>query len=160
VHALAMLRTRLPQACLTLVGDGVLRAELEELAVQLGVRDALRFLGFTNDVVTLLRSFDVFALASRTEGTSLTLLEAAATALPIVATRVGGNGEIVTHGASGVLVPVGQPAAFAEALEAVAMREDRRSMGERGRQDVVTRYDLAKMVAAYDTLYMEVLRFA
>ena len=55
---------------------------------------------------------------------------------------------------------VGQPAAFAEALEAVAMREDRRSMGERGRQDVVTRYDLAKMVAAYDTLYMEALRFA
>lgn len=158
--ALAILRTRLPHARLTLVGDGVLRKELEDLAEQLGVRDAVNFVGFTNDVASLLPSFDVFALASRTEGTSLTLLEAAAAALPIVATRVGGNAEIVTDGESGLLVPAGQAHVFADALEAMAMRSDRRAMGARGRDDVVARYDLAKMVAAYDTLYTEVLRFA
>ena len=160
LQALAILRARLPQAHLTLVGDGPMRVNLEELAKRLGLCDIVKFAGFAQDVVPLLRSFDVFALASRTEGTSLTLLEAAATALPIVATRVGGNAEIVTHGASGLLVPVGDPEALAEALEAVARREDRRVMGERGREDVIARYDLAKMVAAYDTLYTEVLRFA
>lgn len=160
LQALARLRLRLPRTHLTLAGDGPMRGNLEELAGRLGIRDIVKFLGFTADVVSLLRSFDVFALASRTEGTSLTLLEAAAAGLPIVATRVGGNAEIVTHGASGLLVPVGEPGALAEALEAIAQRVDRRVMGERGREDVVARYDLAKMVAAYDTLYTEVLRFA
>jgi len=158
--AFSMLRTKLPQARLTLVGDGVLRKELEGLSEQLVVREAVNFVGFTNEVASLLPSFDVFALASRTEGTSLTLLEAAAAALPIVATRVGGNAEIVVDGESGLLVPAGQPRLFADALEAVATRIDRRAMGARGRDDVVARYDLAKMVAAYDTLYTEVLRFA
>lgn len=159
LHALSILRERLPQACLTLVGDGALRAELEELSEKLGVRDAVKFVGSTNDVASFLPAFDVFALSSRTEGTSLTLLEAAAAALPIVATHVGGNAEIVVDGESGILVPAGQPRAFAEALETVAMRADRREMGARGRADIVARYDLAKMVAAYDTLYTEVLRF-
>jgi glycosyltransferase involved in cell wall biosynthesis len=160
LHALAILHARLPHARLTLVGDGALRADLEGLVERLGLREVVKFVGFTNDVASFLPAFDVFALASRTEGTSLTMLEAAAAALPIVATRVGGNAEIVVDGESGLLVPAGQPRAFADALEAVAMREDRRAMGARGRADVVARYDLAKMVAAYDTLYAEVLRFA
>ena len=109
---------------------------------------------------SLLPAFDVFALASRTEGTSLTLLEAASAGLPIVATRVGGNAEIVVDGESGLLVPAGEPRAFADALQALVMRDDRRAMGARGREGVVARYDLTKMVAAYDTLYTEVLRFA
>jgi phenylacetate-CoA ligase len=159
LHALSILHGRMPHVCLTLVGDGALRTELEELAATLGLRDAVRFVGSTNDVASLLPSFDVFALSSRTEGTSLTLLEAAAAALPIVATRVGGNAEIVADGETGILVPAGQPRVFAEALETIAMREDRRLMGARGRADMIARYDLAKMVAAYDTLYTEVLRF-
>ncbi len=159
LHAVSILRKRLPHVCLTLVGDGALRAELEELADSLGIREAVKFVGFTNDVASFLPSFDVFALSSRTEGTSLTLLEAAAAALPIVATHVGGNAEIVVDGESGVLVPAGQPRVFAEALERVAIHTDRRAMGARGRADIVARYDLAKMVAAYDTLYNEVLRF-
>jgi glycosyltransferase involved in cell wall biosynthesis len=160
LEAFAMLRARLPQAHLTLVGDGALRTELEELAARLGVREAVTFKGFTSDVASLLPAFDVFALASRTEGTSLTLLEAAAAGLPIVATRVGGNAEIVVDGESGLLVPAGEPRAFADALFALAMSGDRRVMGARGRDGVVARYDLANMVAAYDTLYTEVLRFA
>ncbi len=159
LHALSILRARRPRVCLTIVGDGALRTELEELAAILDLREVVKFVGFTSDVASFLPSFDVFALSSRTEGTSLTLLEAAAAALPIVATRVGGNGEIVEDGESGILVPAGHPRAFADALETVATREDRRAMGARGRADIVARYDLAKMVAAYDTLYTEVLRF-
>lgn len=160
LQALSILRTRVPSACLTLVGDGASRPELERLAERLFPRDVVRFVGYVHDVTTVLPAFDVFALASLTEGTSLTLLEAAATALPIVATRVGGNAEIVQDRESGYLVPAGQAQLFALALEAVATRLDRHAMGQRGREDVVARYDLAKMVAAYDTLYAEVLRLA
>lgn len=160
IAAFAMLRKRLPEARLTLVGDGKLRSTLEDLARRLDVAEVVKFVGYTDEVAEVLPSFDVFALASRTEGTSLTLLEAAAAGLPIVATRVGGNAEIVMDGESGVLVPDGQPEALAEALFAVAQREDRREMGLRGREEVARRYELAKMVAAYDTLYEEVLRFA
>lgn len=160
IEAFAMLRQRLPKARLTLVGDGNLRQELEESTRKLQISEVVKFVGYTNDVADILPSFDVFALASRTEGTSLTLLEAAAAELPIVATRVGGNAEIVVDGESGFLVPDGQPEAFAKALWAVAESGDRRVMGRRGRDEVARRYDLAKMVAAYDTLYDEVLRFA
>ena len=160
IEALSILRARIPRAHLTLVGDGALRRELEESAERFGVRDGVTFFGYASDVASMLPSFDVFALASRTEGTSLTLLEAASAGLPIVATRVGGNVEIVVDGESGILVPVGAPFAFAEALEALATRADRRQMGARGRADVVARYDVGKMVAAYDTLYAEVLRLA
>lgn len=160
IKAFAMLRKSLPAARLTLVGDGALRSMLEELARALGISEAVKFVGYTNDVASLLPSFDVFALASRSEGTSLTLLEAAAAGLPIVATRVGGNAEIVVDGESGLLVPDGQPEALAKALLQVAQRKDRSLMGQRGRDEVVARYDLAKMVAAYDTLYSEVLRLA
>jgi glycosyltransferase involved in cell wall biosynthesis len=159
LEAFALLRARVPETRLTLVGDGALRAELEETACRLELRDAVIFAGHTNDVAALLPSFDIFALASRTEGTSLTLLEAAAAGLPIVATAVGGNAEIVVDGESGLLVPAGAPSEFATALETVARRSDRAAMGARGRVVVMERYDLAKMVAAYDTLYSEVLRF-
>ena len=157
---MSILRARLPQAHLTLVGDGDLRTELERHAGRLLLGAHVKFVGYVQDVTTVLPAFDVFALASRTEGTSLTLLEAAATALPIVATRVGGNAEIVVDGESGYLVPAARPELFAAALEVVARRKDRQVMGRRGREDVVARYDLAKTVAAYDTLYAEVLRFA
>lgn len=160
LEAMSILRARVPQAHLTLVGDGGLRTELERHAERLLLGDHVKFVGYVQDVTTVLPAFDVFALASRTEGTSLTLLEAAATALPIVATRVGGNAEIVVDGESGYLVPAAQPELFAAALEVVARRKDRQVMGRRGREDVVARYDLAKTVAAYDTLYAEVLRFA
>ncbi len=159
LEAFALLRARVPDTRLTLVGDGALRAELEETVSRLELREAVTFAGHTNDVAAFLPSFDIFALASRTEGTSLTLLEAAAAGLPIVATHVGGNSEIVLDGESGLLVPAGAPSEFADALETVARRSDRAAMGARGRAVVMERYDLAKMVAAYDTLYSEVLRF-
>ncbi|MDI1443265.1 glycosyltransferase [Polyangium sp. 6x1] len=160
IQAFARVRTSHPGARLTLVGDGAERASLEELVKKFGLQGAVSLLGHRDDVAALLPGFDLFALASRTEGTSLTLLEAAAAGLPIVATRVGGNPEIVTNGETGLLVPAGEPAALADAIGSVWARPDRARMGAAGRALVEERYGIGKMISAYETLYAEVLRLA
>jgi len=160
IEAFFRLRALFPDARLSLVGEGPERGALEALCERLGVRSSTRFLGHRDDVAALLPGFDVFALASRTEGTSLTLLEAAAAGVPIVATRVGGNPEVVSDGETGLLVPAGDPDALAEAIVGLATCPERRRMGERGRASVEARYGVAKMVAAYESLYAEVLRLA
>ncbi|MDI1431971.1 glycosyltransferase [Polyangium sorediatum] len=160
ITAFARVRTSHPGARLTLVGEGAERASLEALVKTFGLHGAVSFLGHRDDVAALLPGFDLFALASRTEGTSLTLLEAAAAGLPIVATRVGGNPEVVTDGETGLLVPAGQPAAFADAIGSVWARPDRARMGAAGRALVEERYGMKKMLSAYETLYAEVLRLA
>ncbi|MDI3289827.1 glycosyltransferase [Polyangium sp. 15x6] len=160
IQAFARVRTCHPGARLTLVGEGPERASLEALVQKFGLHGAVQLLGHRDDVATLLPGFDLFALASRTEGTSLTLLEAAAAGLPIVATRVGGNPEIVADGETGLLVPAGEPAALADAIGSLWARSDRAGMGQAGRALVETRYGMGKMISAYETLYAEVLRLA
>lgn len=155
--AFASLRARRPDAHLTLVGDGPLRKELEADAGRRGLGEAVTFAGTRGDIAALLPGFDVFALSSRTEGISLTLVEAAAVGLPIVATRVGGNPEIVRDGETGLLVPAGDPEALAAALDAVASKPDRSEMGRRGRARMVERFSVDTMVQAYEDLYAEVL---
>jgi phenylacetate-CoA ligase len=160
LEAFARLHAARPDAHLTLIGDGPLRGELEAQRARLGLESALTLAGHREDVAALLPAFDVFALSSRTEGMSLTLLEAAAAALPIVATRVGGNPEVVADGETGILVPPGDPGRLSEALQAMAERQDRAAMGARGRARVAERHGMDRMAAAYDALYAEVLRVA
>ncbi|MDC3954602.1 glycosyltransferase [Polyangium jinanense] len=160
IQAFARVRTSHPGARLTLVGEGPERASLEALVKKFGLQGAAHFLGHRDDVAALLPGFDLFALASRTEGTSLTLLEAAAAGLPIVATRVGGNPEIVTDGETGLLVPAGEPVALSDAIGSLWARRDRARMGQAGRALVEARYGMGKMISAYETLYAEVLRLA
>lgn len=155
--AFARLRSRRAGAHLTLVGDGPLRQDLEREAARLGVAGAVTFAGTRPDVAALLPAFDVFALASRSEGISLTLIEAAAVGIPLVATRVGGNAEILGEGEAGLLVPPGEPDALAAALEAVAARPDRAELGRRGRARVVARFGADSMARAYGELYEELL---
>ncbi|WP_231864598.1 MULTISPECIES: glycosyltransferase family 4 protein [Sorangium] len=157
LDAFARLRATRPDAHLTLIGDGPRRPALEAQAARLGLGGAVTFTGTRGDVAELLPAFDVFALASLTEGISLTLIEAAAAGLPIVATRVGGNPEIVVDGETGMLVPPGAPETLAGALEAVAVREDRAEMGLRGRARVMERFGIDRMARAYEDLYDEVL---
>ncbi|WP_437957935.1 glycosyltransferase [Sorangium sp. So ce119] len=155
--AFARLREVRADAHLTLVGDGPVRPALEQQAARLGLAGAVTFTGTRGDVAELLPAFDVFALASLTEGISLTLIEAASAGLPIVATRVGGNPEIVQEGETGLLVSPGAPETLAAALEAVAVREDRAEMGMRGRARMIERFGMDRMIRAYEDLYAEVL---
>jgi glycosyltransferase involved in cell wall biosynthesis len=160
IEAFARLRTIRPEAHLTLVGDGPERGAIVEHAARLDLSRAVTFAGERADVAPLLAAFDVFALASRSEGVSLTLLEAAAAGLPVVATRVGGNEEVVVDGKTGFLVPAGDPAAFADALARVAERPDRATLGAAGRARVERRFSVERMARAYGDLYAEVLGIA
>jgi len=145
-------------ARLLLVGDGPLRAALEAQARELRITERTHFLGERKDVAELLGSMDVFCLPSLTEGTSLTLLEAMATGLPVVATSVGGTPEVVASDASGLLVEPGRPDQLAEALfqvlqsEALAQR-----FGAAGRAIVGARYSMQSMVERYAGIYQQVL---
>jgi sugar transferase (PEP-CTERM/EpsH1 system associated) len=157
LSAFAQVHAQRSDAFLTLVGDGSLRQELEALAQELGIRAAVRFVGAHRDVARTLAAFDVFALSSRTEGLSLTLVEAASMGLPIVATRVGGNSEVVVAGETGWLVPPADSASFARALLACAAAPDRKAMGARGRERAVARFSIERMTHAYEAIYDELI---
>jgi sugar transferase (PEP-CTERM/EpsH1 system associated) len=157
LKAFARLREGRPAAHLTLIGDGAERRALEQLRTHLGLTGAVTFAGERGDIAPLLPAFDVFALSSLSEGISLTLLEAAAAGLPVVATNVGGNTEVVVEGASGLLVPPRDPERFAAALEQIARLPDRRAMGQRGRDRVERRFSIERMARAYHDLYAELL---
>ena len=103
-------------AALVLVGDGEERTEIEAAIADAGIGHRVFLLGDRSDVPALLPAFSVFAMSSVSEGYSIALLEACASALPIVATRIGGNVEIVAHGVNGLVVPPSDPGALAAAL--------------------------------------------
>ena len=157
LRAFGLVRARLPEAELVLVGDGPLRPSLEGLAASLGLSQHVRFAGARPDIAALLPAFDVFALASRTEGLSLTLIEAAATALPIVATDVGGNAEVVVHGETGLLVAPADCEALATALCTMLTSPQRSAFGARGRARVALHFSLSSMTARYEELYVELM---
>lgn len=141
---------------LWLVGEGELRDELAAAAERLGVARRVRFLGFRQDVVGILCAADVLVQPSVSEGLSLTVLEGMACALPVVATDVGGNRELVSPGETGLLVPARDVRALAEAVRALASDAAlRRAMGERGRARVKERFSLARAAADFEALYLE-----
>jgi glycosyltransferase involved in cell wall biosynthesis len=111
-------------------------------------------LGHTNDIINLLRRGSVFTLSSITEGVSLAILEAMASGLPVVATRVGGNPEVVVDGGTGLLVPVGNPEALAAALLDLWRDPVRRNlMGIAGRDRAEKYYNIKTMISSYESMY-------
>ena len=146
---------REPAFRLDLVGDGPLRAEVERLIVRLRLGDAVCVHGSVEDVRAVLSGASFFVLASISEGISLTLLEAMAAGLPVVATRVGGNPEVVAHEETGVLVPPGAPEALADAMLWMLRHPHvRERMGRLARRRVEDRFDVRRTVEAYEQMYM------
>jgi L-malate glycosyltransferase len=107
VRAFAQVHAAHPDAVLLLAGDGERRQAIQQLAGELRVANGVRFLGVRRDVRDLMAAADVFVLSSLSEGLSVTLLEAMAAGLPIAATDVGGNGEVIEHSITGLLSPRG-----------------------------------------------------
>jgi glycosyltransferase involved in cell wall biosynthesis len=105
-----------PEVIVLLAGDGPLRATLETLASALGIADRVRFLGWRSDVVPLLKSADVFVLASRFEGMSNSLMEAMAAGVPVAVSRIPENTVLIDDGESGLVFDVGDASALAQAL--------------------------------------------
>ena len=144
-----------------IVGDGPDRGEVEAEIVKLGAEGRVQLAGERSDVPALLADSDVFVLSSRSEGLPVSVLEAMAAELPVVASNVGGLGELVVDGETGLLVPSGDPAALAEALgRLLDDRELRQKLGAAGRARAEASFDLAEFRRAHVELYHRQLRLA
>lgn len=158
IRAVPLVLAHVPDFRLRIVGDGPERAKLESLIAELRLAPYVELLGERHDVPDLLADSGFFVSASLSEGISLTLLEAMAVGLPVIATSVGGNPEIVVDGQTGRLVPPGDPAAIARAIvDHCHERELWHAMGALGRQRVEHCFEIRQMVRSYETLYEELL---
>jgi sugar transferase (PEP-CTERM/EpsH1 system associated) len=144
------------KSALVIVGDGPVRRQLEALVKELALGDRVRLLGERDDVPLILRALDVFVLSSIGEGTSNAILEAMATGLPVIATRAGGNSELVRDGLTGRIIEPRRPDVLAEAL--TAYLDDpvlARAHGAGGRERAVGDFGLERMLAGYTALYRQ-----
>lgn len=159
LRAFAQVARESPEAVLLIVGDGPLRPSMQDLACELGLGERVRFLGIRRDVPELMNAADAYVMSSAWEGMPMVLLEASAAALPIVATDVGGNREVVVEGESGFLVPARDHEALAAAMLRVMClpAEVRRRMGEAGRRYVEANFALDRVVDRWEELYRELL---
>ncbi len=143
---------------LVMVGDGRLREEARRLLRASGAESLAWLPGERSDIPEILRGLDVFVLPSLREGISNTILEAMASGLPVVATRVGGNPELVDEGETGRLVPPGDPIQLAEAIRAYQGDPSRMvAHGQVGRKAAEVRFSLSAMVDRYLDVYDTVL---
>lgn len=147
------IREAVPEAEFVVIGDGPQRAELEGLAAELGLANAVHFVGSRSDVPALLAACDVVALTSHNEASPVSILEALACGVPVVASDVGSVRETVVDGETGRLFPAGDQAAFVDATVALLQSPaERRRLGAEGRRRVVARWSLDAMVRGYEQL--------
>jgi glycosyltransferase involved in cell wall biosynthesis len=158
LEAFAGLPAQEPAPVLWVAGDGPEGAPLAARAAELGIAERVAFLGRRDDAPDLLEGCDVFVLPSRREGLGVAALEALAAGRPVVASRVGGLGQVVVDGESGLLVPPGDAEALRSALaRVVASPELREALGRAGPLRVAQGYRADQMVAAYENLYHRIL---
>jgi len=144
---------------LLVIGDGPEKDNLTALAKQIDLQDKIIFMGPRYDIGDLLNCLDIFVLSSLSEGMSITLLEAMACELPVVATRVGGNPEVVIHGETGLLVPPEHPEVLAENILLLMNSEElRKNMGMAGRGRVLKKFSIHRSAREYEECYKQVLR--
>jgi glycosyltransferase involved in cell wall biosynthesis len=143
---------------LRLVGGGPLLESCKKLAGELGIPDRVDFLGDRDDVPSLLAGSDVFVLATKFEMFPISVLEAMRAGLPVIASRVGGIGEVVEHGETGLLVPTGSASALAQALTRVVENFSLRvNLGRAARKRFTESFLLEAQVERTRSLYLEVL---
>jgi glycosyltransferase involved in cell wall biosynthesis len=161
LHAFAQVWQKHPQARLLLAGDGPLLGDMEQLAAELGITAAVRFLGHRDDVPDLMTGADCSLLTSRSEGVPQALTQALGMGLPTVATAVGGVPELVIDGETGLLAPFGDEAAVAAALN--RLLEDgalARKLAAAAQRHARGHYSLHAMLDATETLYARVMEAA
>ena len=146
------------EANLVLVGDGPDQGAAREKVSELGIEDKVTFLGERDELPELLAQACLFALSSTSESFGLSALEAMSCGTPVVATDVGGVGEVVTHGTTGLLSERDDMDAFAHHLATLLFEEGRaRAMGEAARADALERFRRDRVVRAYEELYERTL---
>lgn len=153
-HALRTVLAHRPKTRLLVIGQGDLEQTLEQKVSELGIEQAVSFLGLRNDVPRVLPLLDLFVLPSLSEGLSLALLEAMSAGVPVIASKVGGNPEIVVNGETGYLVPPQRSEELASRIiELMSDQESTRLLGERGREWVAREFTTARMLERYQDLY-------
>ncbi len=157
LRAVMVARERGVPVRLAVIGDGPERSRLEKLSADLGIGDAVAFLGYRRDLPEIVAASDIGVLSSDNEGTPVALIEFAAGARPVAATAVGGVSEVVAEGA-GLLVPPGDYVALATAIERLSASPELRSrMGLVGREHVRARFAAKRLIRDVSALYEEVL---
>jgi glycosyltransferase involved in cell wall biosynthesis len=147
------IQAAMPAAKFLIIGDGPRRLELEAVTRELGLADAVRFLGSRSDVPELLNACDLVALTSHNEAAPVSILEALASGVPVVASNVGSVQESVIDSVTGRLFPAGDVVAFANGtIELLAEPELRRQLGAEGRRRVMEQWSLESMVRGYEQL--------
>ena len=154
IEAARITIARVPGAGFVLLGDGPERHALEERVRAAGLEGRVAFAGFRSDVDRLLPGADILAQSSHTEGLPNVVLEACAAGIPVVATAVGGTGEVIRDGVNGFLVAPGNAVALADRLLELMVSADlRQSMGESGRGVVRRDFSFADQCARYERLF-------
>jgi len=148
-----------PSALLVIVGDGPLKAQMQELAGKLGIYENTIFLGYRRDVEKLVADFDLFVLPSINEGLGLSLLEAMALGKPVIATEVGGIPEVIKNGKNGLLIPPGDEKALAMAiLKILSSKDFSRKLGQVAKETVYEKFSAISMAQKTVELYDDILR--
>ena len=159
IRLLTLQPTLRERARLVVVGDGPLREECVRRLHQGGAAQLAWLPGERDDIPEILRAFDLFVLPSLAEGVSNTILEAMASGVAVVATKVGGNSELVREGKTGTLVPVADTEAMAHVLAAYMQRpEEARRQGDAGRQRIEVQFSMQAMTEKYLAVYDSLLK--
>jgi glycosyltransferase involved in cell wall biosynthesis len=154
--ATQLLKKRLANFRILIIGDGAQRPELEAFSTQLGIKEQTLFLGQRNDVKKLIAAFDIGLLPSLSEGLSNSLLEMMAAGVPAIATDVGGNREIIIDKETGLLVPPANPEAIATAIETLLNDADLSArLANKARKMVMNRFSTEHMVDCMENLYLD-----
>lgn len=139
---------------IVIFGDGMLQASLQKQIDDCGINQSVTLAGFTDQLDQYMYHFDLFVQSSHTEGMPSVLLEAMSARTAVVATQVGGTGELVIEGSTGLMVPPNDPEALADAMKKVLSDDElRRTMGENGRQRVEKSFDIEVQAEKYWELF-------
>jgi glycosyltransferase involved in cell wall biosynthesis len=158
LQAAERLASRFPETEFVLVGDGPYRADLERMAEKLGIAHRVKFLGERHDMQEVLATLDISVVASNSESLSNVIMESMAAGKPVIATRVGGNAELVREGETGLLIPRQDVDALVNALEKLLTEpRSRQQMGQRAHMLARRDFCLDRVSSQYEQLYASLL---
>jgi glycosyltransferase involved in cell wall biosynthesis len=158
INAFAQAAESCDRLHLVLVGDGELRALLENQAADLGISERVHFTGVRRDVPNVLGACDIFAMSSNWEGNPLSVMEAMAAGLPVISTAVGGVPELVEDGVTGILVRPNDPVDFTASIKRLAANGAlRQRMAAESRRKALEEFSLDRMTRSYADLYSRLL---